>query len=254
MGVCCDYSNCELTLRQTMLLEEAKAAGLSRTRFLPLLTLMRIESTWTPTQFREKYAPLPADPYVGACPCIAMVGFERSMHGGISWDAWNNEAIRAKLLELQLVGGGCAPGTTCAMQWSQMAMGTLQARWLYILFEEMMLHRWEPLLDYFSLGGTQMHLAWVGSPGYPKNWEEIWDVYTGRRNGWLYELELRDERQGTNLPDYQDQNLEEAWLQRAHTGSSTEAKKYWRGERPQYGQGYGYYLADTRFKAQQLGW
>lgn len=249
---CCDFETCEMPLRSTMLLEEAKAANLDKARFLPLIALMRIESNYTPTQYREKYEPLPASPFLGPCPCMATVGFERGK--GVPWNAWNNEEIRAELLKLGLVSSPCDAGDNCAMKWSPKAQNALQAQWMYVLFEEMMLYRWEELRDIFSLGGTQMYLKYVGLPGFPKSWEEIWDVYTGRTNGWFKELLLRNERQPFILAAGQDQNKEEQWLAATHTGNIDEARKYWRGERPQYGAGYGVYLQDLRAKAAQIGW
>lgn len=150
-----------------------------------------------------------------------------------------------------------------------------------LFFEWVFATRKEHLLPIFSIGPTQMHLAWFKERcGWPQNWDELWDLYAAGSTWelsdsenfvsnaerityfierWLTYLTPKSVYQsGCLSPSVPLPNGSESagvsWLT-THAGKPQTAKKLWASEKPfQNRRAYRDVWAEVNLQAQQLGY
>jgi hypothetical protein len=163
--------------------------------------------------------------YVPGCP-RTYVGFEPRR--GVVASAWKNLDIRDYLLknELATSNGGWRSKITNAHPGGALVAG---------FFEDMMIYRWKPLLNHFSIGPTMMLLTYTGpdmggqgpAPGRPTSWEELHNMYI--KEGRI-ELLQRIHTQLHNGPNDDSDGSAISWIRNNQTGGDTQlASEYWFG-------------------------
>lgn len=180
--------------------------------------------------------------YVKGC---ARVGVGLENRAGILWRAWNNEQIRAWLLENGYVGGAVV-SSRFAMAWSaRVLQDPPLGRIIRSMFEDTLRYEWPEMLAHFSVGPTQCNMLGtgptLGGEGPWRCWETTWDeiytLYIKRTRSKLFE---RAHCYLGAAPSDESDTARIRWLARQTGGGTTTATKYYYGQGPWERSGGGW--------------
>lgn len=211
-----------------------QAAKIPPDQILGVIAVTAIEAGGLVSQTRERFSTEPNWDLAQCGHCITIIGLEgQGPHAGV----WAKAEIRDYLIKEGMASYGGAGAPVGGAAWTT-KMRKYQSPYVYQMFEHAVEKRWGSLLNYLSLGPTQMLLYFTPMcsknvrPEWPPTWENLWAryrVHGGRNQELLWSAQYLNAH--GKLPLYPTDSQSIAWLA-FHTGNHASAKKYYYGQSP----------------------